>query len=241
MVPTTNLIDTIALNAARVQERVAHAAAQVNRDATKITIVSVSKKFGPERVTAAIAAGLTNLGENRVQEALLKMDAVDPTGQLGITWHLVGHLQSNKVRKAASSFSWIHSVDSIELLQRLEDAAHLAGTRPNLLIQVDLADETTKHGASIDETRRILEVAQDCTSVQVRGLMTLPPLSKNTETTRIFFRRLHQLRKQFARDGINPILLEELSMGMSQDLEVAVEEGATIVRVGTAIFGLRPR
>ena len=164
-----------------------------------------------------------------------------PIGHLGITWHLVGHLQSNKVRKAANSFSWIHSVDSIELLQQLEDAAHLAGTRPNLLIQVALADEATKHGASIDQTRRILELAKDCTSVKVRGLMTLPPFSENTETTRIFFRRLHQLRDQLVQDGISPTLLEELSMGMSKDLEVAVEEGATIVRVGTAIFGLRPR
>ena len=241
MLPITNLTETIALNAARVQERVDHAAAQVNRDATKITIVAVSKKFGPERVTAATAAGLTDLGENRVQEALQKMDAADPNGNLGITWHLVGHLQSNKVRKAASSFSWIHSVDSIELLHRLENAAHLAGSRPNLLIQVDLADETTKHGASIDQTRRILEVAKDCASAKVRGLMTLPPLSEDTETTRIFFRRLHQLRDQFVRDGINPMLLGELSMGMSQDLEVAVEEGATIVRIGTAIFGLRPQ
>ena len=144
MLPTTNLTDTIAVNVARVKERVAHAAAQVNRDATNITIVAVSKKFGPERVTAVISAGLTNLGENRVQEAIQKIDAVDPIGHLGITWHLVGHLQSNKVRKAANSFSWIHSVDSIELLQQLEDAAHLAGTRPNLLIQVALADEATK-------------------------------------------------------------------------------------------------
>ena len=241
MLPTTNLTDTIAVNVARVKERVAHAAAQVNRDATNITIVAVSKKFGPERVTAVISAGLTNLGENRVQEAIQKIDAVDPIGHLGITWHLVGHLQSNKVRKAANSFSWIHSVDSIELLQQLEDAAHLAGTRPNLLIQVALADEATKHGASIDQTRRILELAKDCTAVKVRGLMTLPPFSENTETTRIFFRRLHQLRDQLVQDGISPTLLEELSMGMSKDLEVAVEEGATIVRVGTAIFGLRPR
>jgi len=239
--PTTNLTDIIALNAARVQERVARAAAKVNRDAKNITIVAVSKKFGPESVTGAIAAGLTNLGENRVQEALQKMDAVDPNKHLGVTWHLVGHLQSNKVRKVANSFSWVHSVDSVELLQRLENEAQLAGTQPNLLIQVALADEATKHGASIDQTRRILEAAKDCASVKVRGLMTLPPLSDNIETTKIFFRRLHQLRDQFVRDGISPMSLEELSMGMSQDLEVAVEEGATIIRVGTAIFGLRPR
>lgn len=235
-----NITAAIARNAERVRERIAHAAAGVGRDPSAVRLVAVSKKFDAEHARAAVIAGLTDLGENRVQEAIQKMGAVNAEECPEVTWHLIGHLQSNKARKA-SQFAWIHSVDSVDLLQRLEDAAHDAGTSPRLLVQLDLAGEVTKHGATVDNMRRILDVAATCTAVRVRGLMVLPPWSEQAERARPFFVRLREIRDQCLEDGIDPSLLGELSMGMSHDLEIAVEEGATMVRVGTAIFGPRPR
>ena len=232
--------DTIATNAARVRDRIALAASRAGREPSQIKLIAVSKKFGAQPARAAVAAGLTDLGENRVQEAVLKMDAIDAEGPLEITWHLIGHLQSNKARKAALTFDWIHSVDRLELLTRLEGAAKAAGTHPKLLVQIDLAGEATKHGTPVDDTRRILDAAGECTAVKTCGLMVLPPWSEDAEMARPYFARLRELRDGLVQDGVDPQLLQELSMGMSHDFEVAVEEGATIVRVGTAIFGLRP-
>ncbi len=213
------------------------AAAVTGRGTTDVRLVAVSKKFGPEHVEAAVAAGLRDLGENKVQEALQKQAA---TGTLRVNWHLIGHLQSNKARKAVEAFDWIHSVDSVELLRRLDRAAADCGRSPHLLIQVDLADEATKHGAPEAEVRRILDAATACRWVEVRGLMVLPPWSQNPEATRPYFRRLRQLRDELRAAGPDRSRLDQLSMGMSRDLEVAVEEGATMVRVGTALFGPRP-
>ena len=226
----------ITANLNTVNARIAAAAVATGRAPTDIRLIAVSKKFGLAHVEAAVAAGLHDLGENKVQEALQKQAA---TTTLRINWHLIGHLQSNKARRAAA-FDWIHSVNSVELLRRLDRAAANCGRSPHLLIQVDLAGEATKHGAPEAEVRRILDAATACRSVEVRGLMVLPPWSENPETTRPYFRRLRQLRDelQAARPDRSP--LDQLSMGMSHDLEVAVEEGATMVRVGTALFGARP-
>ena len=240
MSPDATFADTVASNTARVRDRIALAASRAGRDPSEVRLVAVSKKFGAQQARAAVTAGLTNLGENRVQEAVQKMSAIDAEGPLEITWHLVGHLQSNKARRALSVFDWIHSVDNLGLLNRLEDAARVAGSHPKLMVQVDLAGETTKHGATTDETRRILDAAGDCTAVRMCGLMVLPPWSEDAELARPFFKRVRVLRDQLLQDGIDPRMLAELSMGMSHDLEVAVDEGATIVRVGTAIFGHRP-
>ena len=237
----TGCANTIATNAARVRDRIALAAARAGREASQVRLIAVSKKFGAELVRSAVTAGLTDLGENRVQEAELKMNAIESVEPLKITWHLIGHLQSNKARKAALTFDWIHSVDSLELLTRLEGAARAEETHPRLLVQVDLASEATKHGASVDNTRRILDAAGGCTALKMCGLMVLPPWSTDAELARPFFARLRELRDGLVQDGVDPQMLEELSMGMSHDFEVAVEEGATIVRVGTAIFGPRPR
>ena len=156
-----------------------------------------------------------------------------------LRWHLLGHLQSNKARKAGQVFAAVHSVDRVELLERLDEAAAEAGTAPELLIQVDLAGEATKHGASPAEVPRLLEVAAACRAARVVGLMTLPPRADTPEDARDWFRRLHDLRDGWREGGVPAPMLRELSMGMSGDFEVAVQEGATMVRVGTAIFGRR--
>lgn len=156
-----------------------------------------------------------------------------------VSWHLIGHLQSNKARAAAVAFDWIHSVDSMKLLRRLDQAADEAATAPNLLIQVDLAGEATKHGAPVEEVRPLLEAALACRAARVRGLMLMPPWNADAEATRPYFRRLRELRDALLDEGIARAVLGELSMGMSHDFEVAIAEGATMVRVGTAIFGRR--
>ena len=231
------LAPRIRTNLATVNARIAAAAAAAGRGTTDVRLVAVSKRFGPTHVEAAVAAGLQDLGENKIQEALQKQAA---TSAPRVNWHLIGHLQSNKTRKAAEAFDWIHSVDSVELLRRLDQAAADCGRSPQLLIQVDLAGEATKHGAPEAEVQRILDAATTCQSVAVRGLMVLPPWSQNPEATRPYFRRLRQLRDELRAAGPDRSRLDQLSMGMSHDLEVAVEEGATMVRVGTALFGPRP-
>jgi pyridoxal phosphate enzyme (YggS family) len=228
---------TIALRLASIRQRIAAAAAAAGREPSSIRLVAVSKTFPIEAVREAWQAGQREFGENRVQEALQKIGAA---ADLEIRWHLLGHLQTNKARKAAPAFATIQSVDSVELLEKLDRAAAEAGVAaPELLIQVDLAGEATKFGARPDEARRILDAAAQCTAARVTGLMTLPPVPDTPEDARPWFRRLRELRDGWLAEGIPSGMLRELSMGMSQDFEVGVEEGATIVRVGTAIFGSR--
>jgi pyridoxal phosphate enzyme (YggS family) len=196
----------------------------------------VSKTFGGDHVRAAAAAGQIDFGENRVQEALEKMERVGP---LPLRWHLVGHLQANKARKAAAAFWGIHSIDSADLLRRVDRAAAEAGRGPDVLVQVDLAGEPTKHGARPEELDAICGAARSCTAARLVGLMLLPPLFTDAEQTRPYFRRLRELRDQLVARGVPEPTLAHLSMGMSHDFEVAVQEGATMVRIGTAIFGER--
>jgi len=219
-----------------IRERIAAAARSAGRDPSRVRLVAVSKTFPIEAVREAWNAGQRDFGENRVQEALQKIGA---SADLTIRWHLLGHLQSNKARKAAPAFSMIQSVDSVDLLVKLDRAAAETGARPDLLVQVDLAQEATKFGAHTDEVRRILDAAATCEAAQVRGLMTLPPVPDIPEDARPWFRQLRELRDRWQAEGVPASMLQELSMGMSGDFEVAVQEGATIVRVGTAIFGSR--
>ncbi len=230
------LAHRITANLNRVNARISAAAASAGREASDVRLIAVSKTFGLEHVEAAVAAGLRDFGENRVQEALWKREA---TAGCRISWHLIGYLQSNKARKAVV-FDWIHSVDSVDLLRRLDRAAGDCGRTPNLLVQVDLAGEVTKHGAPEAEVRRIIDAAPTCRSVQVCGLMVLPPWSQDPEAARPYFRRLRLLRDALRMAGPDRSQLDQLSMGMSHDLEVAVQEGATMVRVGSALFGPRP-
>ena len=161
------------------------------------------------------------------------------TADIPLRWHLIGHLQSNKARKAATPFACIHSIDSVDLLKRIDAAAAESGARPEILVQVDLAGEDTKFGASADVARRVLDAALEARSVDLAGLMLLPPWNDDQEQTRPWFQRIRELREQWLAEGVPARTLRHLSMGMSHDFEAAIEEGSTMVRVGTAIFGKR--
>jgi hypothetical protein len=226
----------IASNLAEVRLRIRRAAQDAGRGPEDVRLLAVSKTFGLEHVRAAATAGQADFGENRVQEALQKIDG---STDLKIRWHLIGTLQSNKVRKAVPHFRAIHSVDSRRLLDAIDAAATDAGTSPELLVQVDLAGETTKHGAPAPEAMDIVRAAARCRSARCVGLMTIPPLFENPEGARPYFAQLRNLRATLLKEGVDEALLRELSMGMSHDFEIAVQEGATIVRLGTAIFGKR--
>jgi hypothetical protein len=165
---------------------------------------------------------------------------MDQTADLPLRWHLVGHLQSNKAKKAGARFDLIHSVDSVDLLSRIDEAAASAGRRIDLLVQVDLAREATKHGALEDDLVPVFAAAGSLAAARIVGLMLLPPAVDDPEDARPFFRQLRDVRDRLIAAGADPATLVELSMGMSHDFEVAVEEGATTVRVGSAIFGSRP-
>ena len=228
--------DPISLRLASIRARIDAAARSAGRDPASVTLVAVSKTFPIDAVREAYAAGQRDFGENRVQEALQKITA---SADLEIRWHLLGHLQTNKARKAAPVFAMVQSVDSVELLHKLDQAAADAGASPGLLIQVDLAGEATKFGAPPDQVPRLLDAAAACRAARVTGLMTLPPVPYAPEDARPWFRRLRELRDGWLASGVPPAMLHELSMGMSGDFEVAIQEGATIVRIGSAIFGSR--
>jgi pyridoxal phosphate enzyme (YggS family) len=226
----------IAGRVAAVRERIARAAERAGRRAEEVTLVAVSKTHPAERVREAALAGVRDFGENKVQEAEAKLPALK---ELPLRWHLVGHLQTNKTKKAALLFDRIHSLDSAELARKLEHYVATAGKSIDVLVQVDLAGEAAKHGADEVHLMPLLEQVRGMRSVRATGLMVLPPFSSDPESSRPFFRRLRGLRDQALRDGL--LLGSELSMGMSQDFEVAIEEGATLVRIGTEIFGERKK
>ncbi len=226
----------IADRVAAVRERIARAAERASRPPGDVTLVGVSKTFPAEFVRAAFAAGVRHFGENRVQEASAKIDALADLRPRGLRWHLIGHLQSNKGRKAASLFDVVQSVDSVALAERLARAATESGRALRVLVQVDLAGETTKSGLPEAELTEALRRMGGLDGLQVTGLMALPPYL-GPEEVRPYFRRLRVLRDEAVREEL--LDGNDLSMGMSHDFEAAVEEGATIVRVGTAIFGER--
>ena len=217
-------------NFSSIRKRIASAARRVGRDPDEIKLVAVSKTHPSDAIRSAIVAGQFIFGENKVQEAESKIDEV---GRDGIEWHLIGHLQSNKARKAVQLFDVIQSVDSVELAERLERICIEEGRGSlSVFAQVDLAGEETKSGILESELPKLVEYLVSSERLKVRGLMVLPPYFEDLEATRPFFQRLREIRDRVLPGG-------ELSMGMSHDFEVAIEEGATIVRVGTAIFGKR--
>jgi len=226
--------DPIAARLADVRARIARAAGRAGRDPASVSLVAVSKTFPADSVRAAAAAGQIDFGENKVQEALRKMDE---TSGLPIRWHLVGHLQSNKAKKAAARFDVIHSVDSADLIARIDEGAE--GRRVDLLVQVDIAGEVTKFGASEEELLGIFEAGARANSARIVGLMLIPPAVADPEDARPYFRQLKGVRDWLLARGVDAAALQHLSMGMSHDFEAAIEEGATLVRVGTAIFGSR--
>ena len=229
-------LDSIPANLSAVRRRLDAAAHNAGRS-TSPRLIAVSKTFPVDAVRRAAATGQRDFGENRVQEGL---DKIAATTDLGLSWHLIGHLQSNKAKKAAAAFQWIHSIDSTDLLRKIDAGAVDAGTTPNVLIQVDLAGEATKFGADADTVRDIVQAALTCRAATLRGLMIIPPAVDDPEDARPWFRRLVDLRDALIADGVPADSLAELSMGMSHDFEVAIAEGATMIRIGTAIFGGRP-
>jgi pyridoxal phosphate enzyme (YggS family) len=229
----------IADNLRAVRARVDAAARRAGRDPGGIRLIAVSKTFPSEHVRAAYTAGQLDFGENKVQEALRKI--AETSDIPALRWHLIGHLQSNKAKKAAGPFAVIHSIDSIDLLHRVDAGAVENGSRPEVLVQVDLAGEITKFGAAADTARRLMDAALEARALRLTGLMLLPPWNEDQEETRPWFRKLRELREEWIADGLPPGALHHLSMGMSHDFEAAIEEGATMLRVGTAIFGRRSR
>ena len=215
----------------------AEAAIRSHREPGEVALIAVTKTHPAEIVREAIAAGVTDMGENRVQEADAKIPEV---GRELVRWHLVGHLQSNKARRAVELFDVIHSLDSADLARRLDrTCAELQRPELPVLIQIDLGGEATKSGAAETELPEIIEVIKQSRVLRLQGLMTLPPYFEDPEQTRPFFRRLRELRDELRSQRALGDARGDLSMGMTHDFEVAIEEGATMVRVGTAIFGER--
>jgi pyridoxal phosphate enzyme (YggS family) len=221
---------------AAIRERIADAAGRAGRTPGDVRLIAVSKTHPIDAVRAAAEAGQIDFGENKVQEALQKISQAADTR---LRWHLIGHLQSNKAKKAAAAVDAIHVIDSADLLKKVDQAAAASGRTIDVLVQVDLALEETKFGAPEDEVAGIFGAGDSCTAARLTGLMLLPPLAENPEDARPWFVRLRGVRDRLLDAGVPAGRLRELSMGMSHDFEVAIEEGATMVRVGTAIFGER--
>ncbi|HEX6850638.1 MAG TPA: YggS family pyridoxal phosphate-dependent enzyme [Candidatus Polarisedimenticolaceae bacterium] len=216
-----------------VRYRIAAACARARRDPAEVRLVAVSKTVPAARVRDLLACGQTVFGENRVQEALAKIPEVGA----GASWHLVGHLQRNKARHAVGSFALIHSVDDLELAREIDRRAAARGIVQAVLVQLNLSGEATKSGAEESAVLDLIGAMKDLPHLDVRGLMTIPPPVEDAEASRPWFRRLRELRDRAA--AATGLALADLSMGMTGDFEVAVEEGATLVRVGTALFGAR--
>lgn len=222
--------ETLAQRLERVKAEIAEAARKAHRDAGEIKLVAVSKTHPAQIINEAIAAGAFVFGENKVQEAEGKIAEI---GREQAEWHLIGHLQSNKARKAVKLFDVIHTLDSLELAERLERICAEEGREElSVFVQIDLAREATKNGIAEEDLPPLVEFLQTCKHLKFDGLMILPPFFEDAERTRPFFKRLREMRDKICPNG-------ELSMGMSHDFAVAIEEGATVIRVGTAIFGER--
>ncbi|HEX4999062.1 MAG TPA: YggS family pyridoxal phosphate-dependent enzyme [Terriglobia bacterium] len=215
----------IAGNLRRIQERVAAAALRSGRNAADIRLMAVTKTVPAVRIREAIACGVREIGENRLQEALSKREEL---AGAPLTWHFIGRIQTNKARKIAENFDWVHSVDRADVAKKLDVDS---GRRLPVLIEANLSGESSKGGVAETGLVELAGIVRECRHLDLRGLMTVPPYSDDPESTRPYFRRLRELAEQ--------LQLRELSMGMSHDFEIAIEEGATIIRIGTALFGAR--
>ena len=220
----------------KVRERIRQAAESSNRDADSVRLVAVSKTVAADIVREAIEAGVTVLGENYVQEARDKFKALV---QYPVSWHFIGHLQSNKAKYAVRLFDLIHSVDSLKLARELDKQAAKVDKVQQILVQVNISGEDTKSGISADEAPGLIAEIGRLKNIAVKGLMTMPPYFYQPEKVRPFFAALRELRDRIKAQSLPNVSLEELSMGMTGDFEVAIKEGATLVRIGTAIFGER--
>jgi hypothetical protein len=232
---------SIAENIGRVREQIAAAARRAGRDPSEITLMGVSKTFPVERICEAYASGLRVFGESKVQEFAGKADALRNLSNTD--WHLIGHLQSNKAAKAVELFDTVDSVDSVRMVEKLNALAEKAGKILPVLIEINVGGEQAKSGVTpdSDELEQILQGGPRWGNLEIRGLMTVPPYTEDPENARAYFRQLRQIRDSIAARGLPQIGMAVLSMGMSHDFQVAIEEGATCVRVGTAIFGARTK
>jgi pyridoxal phosphate enzyme (YggS family) len=232
---------SIAENIAFIHERMATAARRAGRNPADISLMGVSKTFFPESIREAYDAGVRVFGENRVQEFAAKAGALRDLGDA--EWHLIGHLQTNKAPKAAELFTAVDSVDSVKLTEKLNAAAEKTGKILPVLIEINVGGEDSKSGIApgSEELEKILMGAPQWKNLVMHGLMTVPPYSEDPEGARPFFRRLREIRDEIGTRCLFGVAMDELSMGMSHDFEVAIEEGSTCVRVGRAIFGERTR
>lgn len=217
-------------NIEAVRERMARACGRTGRNAEDVTLIAVTKTVAAEKIREAVEAGIRDIGENYVQEARGKIEAI---GTGDVRWHMIGHIQSNKVKYIPRFFDWVHTIDRLEILESLDRY----GKPMKILFEVNLAGEATKTGTDIPGLRKLLEKASSLKSLKPAGLMTMPPYADDPEESRIYFRKLRSaLSDMNAEFGLG---MRELSMGMSSDFEIAIEEGATMVRIGTALFGER--
>jgi pyridoxal phosphate enzyme (YggS family) len=230
---------SLAENISRVQKRISAAALRTGRKPDEITLMAVCKTFPPEQIRAAYDAGLRTFGENRVQEFARKIAALRDLSNAD--WHMIGHLQTNKAAQAAELFSYIDSVDSVRLARKLDSSASDRGKKLSVMIEINIGGEAAKSGVAPNsaELEDILNAARELPSLDFRGLMTVPPYSDEPEQSRPYFRKMRELFNHIASRRLPAVRMEALSMGMSHDYEVAIEEGATCIRVGTAIFGAR--
>lgn len=228
-------------NVTEIQQRIAAAANRAGRRPEAITLMAVTKTHPAERIREAYTAGLRLFGENRVQEFAAKAGAVEDLADA--EWHMIGHLQTNKAGKAVELFRAVDSVDSVKLAEKLDAAARAAGKKLRVLIEINVGGETAKSGVAANsrELEELFLAAPRLEALEFRGLMTVPPFTEDPEGARPYFRKLQELRDSIAARKLARISMNVLSMGMSHDFEVAIEEGSTSVRVGTAIFGERPR
>lgn len=234
---TYTTMSSIAENIKVVRERIEAAARRVGRGPEEIKLVAVSKTVDADRIKEAVLTGITILGENRVQEAEEKVMSDELRVTVSkVEWHLVGHLQTNKAKAAVRLFNLIHSIDSIRLAEEVNKQAEKTDKVQRILVQLKLSEEETKYGVSEEDLISLLKGIKDLNNLKLEGLMTIPPFFEDPEMTRPYFKRLREIRDKVEEAGFK---LPELSMGMSNDLEVAIEEGATMVRIGTAIFGER--
>jgi pyridoxal phosphate enzyme (YggS family) len=222
-------------NLLRVLERMDQAANRAGRDAGEIKLVAVSKTVGGARIREAIEAGVTILGENYVQEAREKIEEIGH----GIQWHMIGHLQSNKAKYAVTLFDYIHSIDGISLAREIDRRAEQKGRRVRALVEVNLSGESSKFGIGSEAVMDLIHHVGTLKHISIEGLMIMPPYFDEPEKARPYFIRLREFRDRIQKEGIEGVRMDELSMGMSGDFEAAIEEGATMIRVGTAIFGER--
>ncbi len=220
-----------------IQTRIREATVASGRAPDSVALVAASKSVPIHVIRAAVEAGVCILGENYVQEAIKKIQALH---DLPVHWHYIGHLQSNKAKYAVRHFDLIHTVDSLKLAQALDAAAKKIHKQQQILIQVNVSGETTKSGVSVTDAVSLVKEISALEHIRIKGLMTMPPYSDDPEASRPFFKTLAQLQKTIDALSVPQVVMQELSMGMSHDFEIAISEGATLVRIGTAIFGERP-